>query len=181
MGKKVIVVVDVQNDFVKGGALPFGYPQKSNTDDIVAYVMRSLDKGNFVFATRDTHHDNYLETLEGQKLPVKHCIHHTSGWELVDALQNAVEKEKIIAINKITFGTPLVAEYIRSLREEGEISEIEIVGYCTSICVLANAVILRSHFPNMKITVLKDLCGDIDEASHNAALKVLQNQQIEVV
>ena len=181
MSKKVLVVVDVQNDFVKGGALPYGYPKKSNTDEIVAYAMRNVLDGNFVVATRDTHHDNYMETLEGKKLPVKHCIHETLGWELVDGLKTLAADNKIVVFDKPTFGTPLVAEHIRNIMEGEDISEIEVIGYCTSICVLSNAVILRSRFPNKKITVLKDLCGDIDEDSHSAALKVLQNQQIDVI
>ena len=181
MSKKVLVVVDVQNDFVKGGALPYGYPEKSNTEAIARYVYDTRMNGDYVVATRDTHHDNYFETLEGQKLPVKHCIHETKGWQLVDSLKVATGGGKISIFDKPTFGTALIAEYIRELIVGEDISEIEIIGYDLSICVLANAVILRSRFPNMKITVLKDLCGDVDEASFNAAVKVLQNQQIEVV
>ena len=181
MSKKVLVVVDVQNDFVKGGALPYGFPKKSNTELICDRVRKAVEDGNFVVATRDTHHDNYMETLEGKKLPVKHCIHETLGWELVDWLKTLAADNKIVVFDKPTFGTPLVAEHIRNIMEGEEISEIEVIGYCMSICVLANAVILRSRFPNKKITVIKDLCGDIDEDSHNAALKVLQNQQIDVV
>lgn len=181
MSKKVLVVVDVQNDFVKGGALPYGYPEKSNTELICDRVRKAVEDGNFVVATRDTHHDNYMETLEGMKLPVKHCIHETLGWELVDGINSLAADNKIVVFDKPTFGTPLVAEHIRNIMGGEDISEIEVIGYCTSICVLANAVILRSRFPNKKITVFKDLCGDIDEDSHNAALKVLQNQQIDVI
>lgn len=180
MAKKVLVVIDVQNDFVKGGTLPYGYPKKSNTELICDRVRKAVEDGCYVVATRDTHHDNYLDTLEGKKLPVIHCMHETHGWELVDRLKSLAAANKIVVFDKPTFGTPLVAEYVRNLMEGEEISEIELCGFCTSICVLANAVILRSRFPNKKITILKDLCGDIDEASHNAALKVLQNQQIEV-
>lgn len=181
MAKKVLVVVDVQNDFAKGGALPYGYPRESNTDDIVAYALQNVRDGNFVVATRDTHHDNYLETLEGKKIPVKHCIHETHGWELVDGLKALAAENKIVVLNKSTFGTPLVAEYIRGLMEGEEIDEIQLCGYVTSICVLANAVLLRSRFPNKKITILRDLCGDVDEDHHNAALTVLKMQQCDIV
>lgn len=181
MSHKVLVVVDVQNDFVKGGALGYGYPKKSNTDLLCAYVNKTLQRGDYVIATRDTHHDNYLETLEGKKLPIQHCIHQTHGWELVQGLANLeVANSGIVIFDKPTFGTPLVGEYIRKLIDEDSIDEIQLVGYCLSICVLAAAVLLRSRFPNMKISVIKELCGDIDKESFDAALKVLSNQQIEI-
>ena len=182
MSTKVLVVVDVQNDFVKRGVLPYGYPEKSNTPDIESYVFKTVMKGDYVVATRDTHHDNYLETLEGQKLPVKHCIHQTFGWELTEGVRASYATGKIVVFDKQTFGTALVAEYIKGLIDGGErIEEVELVGYMASICVLANAVILRSRFPNMRIKVLKDYCGDVDEASFNAAMIVLEKQQIDVV
>ena len=179
MGKKVLVVVDVQNDFVKGGPLAYGEPKESNTDAIVSYAAKMLKDGNYVVATRDTHHDNYLDTLEGQKLPVKHCMHETFGWDLVDGLQDLAHNhsDRFIVFDKPTFGTSLVAEYIRSLMGGEQIEEIQMAGYCLSICVLANAVILRSRFPNMKITILTGLCGDVNAACFSAALDVLANQQ----
>ena len=181
MGKKVLVVVDVQNDFVKGGVLPYGYPEKSNTDEICTYVLKTLKDGDYVIATRDTHHDNYIETLEGQKLPVKHCIHQTNGWELVHGLACLINTASGITVfDKPTFGTPLVAEYIRGIMESEDIDEIQVCGYMTSICVLANAVMLRSRFPNKKITILKDLCGDVDEESQKAALTILSHQQCDI-
>ena len=180
MANKVLVVVDVQNDFVMGGSLAYGYPEKSNTDAIVAKAKEFLSNGDFVIATRDTHGEDYLETLEGQMLPVKHCIDGTRGWQLVDSL-NGLTEHGVIAIDKITFGTSQVGKNVKWLIGHGfDIDEIQVVGYCTSICVLSNAVLLRAAFPNMRITVLKDLCGDIDEESHKAALKVLRNQMIEI-
>lgn len=178
VGKKILVVVDVQNDFVKGGVLAYGFPQKSNTESIVAYAKHILDGGNYIIATRDTHHDNYFDTLEGKNLPIKHCIHQTKGWELVDGLKELFYKGQIF--DKPTFGTPLVAEQIRSIMEYEDIDEIQLVGYDLSICVLANAVLLRAHFPNKQITVIPALCGDVDKKSFDAAIAVLRNQQIEI-
>lgn len=182
MLKKVLVVVDVQNDFVKGGALAYAYPEQSNTDAICAYVRKTLDDGNFVIATRDTHYDNYLETLEGKMLPVPHCKHGTKGWELVRELNiMTYTKNFPRVINKDTFGSMAISSFIEDFDEWGYgVSEIEICGYCTSICVVSNAIILRAMLPNMKITVLQNLCGDINEEAHKAALIVLRNQQIEV-
>lgn len=180
--KKVLVVVDVQNDFVKGGALAYGYPVESNTEDICAYAKKVLEAGHYVVATRDTHADNYLETLEGKMLPVKHCICGTRGWELVDGLQKLTYTANFPSvINKHTFGSFNLKDRLERLEFfNSDIDSIELCGYCTSICVTACAVILRAAFPDKRITVLQNLCGDIDEESHLAALKVLKNQQIEI-
>lgn len=180
MAKNVLVVVDVQNDFVEGGSLPYGWPTKSNTKLICDRVRQAVSDGDYVVATRDTHHDNYLATLEGKKLPIVHCMHETHGWELVDGLKALAAENKIVVFDKPTFGTPLVAEYIRNLMEGEEINEIELCGYDLSVCVLANAVILRSRFPNKKIKVQMNLCGDVNEESFKAACEVLHMQQIEV-
>ena len=120
-------------------------------------------------------------TLEGTKLPVLHCIEDTHGWQLVPSLKIFSGIQGFKVIDKPTFVTPAVAVEIANQVMLGNgISEIEVFGYMTSICVVANAVMLRATFPNKKITLLQDLCGDIDEESHKAALKVLRNQQIEI-
>lgn len=182
MATKVLVVVDVQNDFVKGGALAYGYPVKSNTDAIISKVKEFIANGDVVIATRDTHHENYLETLEGTKLPIPHCIHLTKGWELVGELQTMANGGKIAVVDKPTFGSPLVVQFIREVVEQyGQVDEIDVIGYVTSICVAANCSLLRAYLPNQKIVVLENLCGDIDKESHDAALTVLKNQQIEVL
>lgn len=181
MAKKILVVIDVQNDFAKGGVLAYGHPKKSNTEAIVRYVKETLDRGGLVIATRDTHHSNYLSTLEGQKLPVEHCIHDSHGWQLVDGLNEIANTGAITVVDKPTFGTSLVGELVRSFKDSFEdIDEVQFIGYCTSICVTACAVMLRAYMPNQKISVIESLCGDIDEESHKAALKVLANQHIEI-
>ena len=184
MYEKILVVVDVQNDFVKGGVLQYGYPTKDNTGGIEEEVNKAIKNGDLVIATQDTHRKDYLNTLEGKILPVKHCIKDTKGWELVSWLENLANSidAKVCVSRKRTFGDWSLPDHIRNIiGRDDDIEEIRICGYCTSICVLANAVILRAAFSNTRIKVLKDLCGDIDEESHKAALKVLQNQQIEIV
>lgn len=181
MATKVLVVVDVQNDFVKGGALAYGYPEKSNTDGIIAKVKEFLANGDVVIATRDTHHDNYLNTLEGKKLPVPHCIHQTKGWELVGELQTLANRREIAVVDKPTFGTSLVGQFIREMIDKyGPIEEVDVVGYMTEICVLSNCVLLRAYMPNQKIVVLESLCGAVTKEMHNAAINVLKAVQIEV-
>ena len=191
---KAVVFVDVQNDFVKGGVLAYGYPEKSNTEKIIAFAQDCRAKGYVLYATQDTHDGDYMNTLEGRKLPVPHCIKGTSGHEVIDLLHKDVDGNVIIPygrmIEKNTFGSlDLVNKLYMDFGKEDDYSsseygepleEIILCGYCTSICIASNALMLRAQYPNVKITVRADLCGDIDKESHDAALTVLKNQQIEV-
>lgn len=197
---KAVVFVDVQNDFVRGGALPFGYPLEDNLPKIIDFAKKCVnDPDCKLYATRDTHeksdslpesadgtipekHVGYLATLEGEKLPVEHCIEGTDGWNVVDGLMDVIHTHCTF-VNKPTFGSFDLCEIIDEdiKRNNCKIDEIVVLGYCTSICVLSNAVLLRAKFPNMKISVMKDLCGCVSEESHRAALKALETQQIDVV
>ena len=197
---KAVVFVDVQNDFVRGGALPFGYPPEDNLPKIIDFAKKCVnDPDCKIYATRDTHeksdslpesadgtipekHVGYLATLEGKKLPVEHCIEGTDGWNVVDSLMDVIHTHCTF-VNKPTFGSFDLCEIIDEdiKRNNCKIDEIVVLGYCTSICVLSNAVLLRAKFPNMKISVMKDLCGCVSEDSHRAALKALEMQQIDVV
>ena len=211
---KAVVFVDVQNDFVKGGNLAFGYPAEDNLPKIIDFAKQCVADPNCkIYATRDTHEatkmelhsdqmvpvSGYLATLEGKKLPVEHCIEGTNGWMVVNDLM-AVLDGKVTYVNKPTFGSYDLVDIINEDFNEtfqyaerlhcnvkclpkvgGKLDEIIIVGYCTSICVLANAVLLRAKFPDLKITVMKDLCGDVNEAAHNEALQVFAMQQIDVI
>lgn len=208
---KAVIFIDVQNDFVKGGKLAFGYPAEDNLQKIVEFAKQcAVDTSCKIYATRDTHEktaykdvgtlinfdtygrvDNteqingnpisgYLATLEGQKLPVEHCVEGTDGWQIVDPLMEVL-LGKATFINKPTFGSyDLVGILEEDFGKAGP-DEITLVGYDLSVCVLANAVLLRAKFPNTKIIVQTSMCGDVDEAAFNAAAKVLQMQQIEVV
>lgn len=182
---KAIVFVDVQKDFVKSGTLAFGYPAEDNLQKVVDFAKQCVDSYCNdpttlvkIYATRDTHTAEYLKTLEGQKLPVEHCVEGTDGWQIVDPLMEVL-LGKATFVNKPTFGSydliDIIAEDV-----EGTLDEIVICGYDLSICVLANAVLLRAKFPNAKITVRTDLCGDVDKAAFDAAVEVLQMQQIEI-
>ena len=211
---KAVVFVDVQNDFVKGGKLAFGYPVEDNVHNVIAFARQCREKGYMLYATVDTHSPTvtqdptinnykeygYLHTLEGKKLPVEHCIRGTEGHKIVNGLVKDEDRNVIIPqghiIDKPTFGSFdllaridqdfVVDSYGHTSRQSkhdgiGEkLDEIIICGYCTSICVASNAIMLRAKYPNVKITVRADLCGDVDEESHKAALKVLQMQQIDI-
>ena len=192
---KAVVFVDVQNDFVKGGALAYGYPEKSNTEKIIAFAHDCRAKGYALYATQDTHDDNYMNTLEGKKLPVPHCIKDMPGHEVIDLLHKDCDGNVIIQygrmIEKNTFGSFDLVEKIYmdfgheddySSGEYGEpLEEIILCGYCTSICIASNALMLRASRPNTKIVVRADLCGDVDKESHEAALRVMRNCQIDIV
>ena len=177
MGKKVLVIVDVQNDFCKGGVLAYGYPKKSNTNKICELAQKFIGEGNFVVATRDTHGGNYLDTLEGKMLPIKHCIKNTKGWELVDRLNGIVTTNRIPIIDKNSFGSLQVGKHIKCIMKRFTIDEIIVCGYVTEICVLSTIVLLRSMFPNINISILSKLCGSVNEESFNAALTVLKSIQ----
>ena len=206
---KAVVFVDVQNDFVKGGVLGFGYPEKDNVPEILKFAEECRAKGYVLYATADTHFKTqtedpmrlengqlgYLHTLEGKRLPVEHCLEGTEGHKIVEGLVKDKKRNVIIAqshiIDKHTFGSfDLLDRICDDFGEEDDctignynepLDEIVLCGYCLSICVLANAVMLRARFPNTKITVVSGLCGDVDKTAFDAAVKVLQMQQIDVV
>ena len=169
---KILICVDVQNDFIDG-VLGVDKDRKI-TDGIVKYAEDFHSEGGIVYATKDTHFDNYLDTLEGKNLPIKHCIESTNGWNIPDRLAEVSD-----IWEKTTFGSLSLMDYIGG-KKFGEIEEIELCGFCTSICVISNAILLRAKLPDTKISIIENLCGDINNESHQAALKVAKNCQIEI-
>ena len=200
MANKLYIVIDVQNDFVSGSL--GSEKAKEVTPKIADFLSKVKDKKNTVgiWATRDTHCDEntkdpffginvsefevYEKTLEGQKLPVRHCIKDTWGWEIVPSVAQYVKRDKIF--DKPTFMSEWLGRIVvghgraNAVNLSQRIDEIVIMGFCTSICVISNALYLRGLMPNTKITVLEDLCACIGEVSHNAALIVMTNCQIDV-
>ena len=214
------VFIDVQNDFVKGGALPYAYPVEPNHQYVVEFAQECRKRGYELYATCDTHEktvydgiggapkSGYLTTLEGKRLPVEHCIEKTEGHRLIeglvkcDPLCSGGNRQCILdigvkdinirqhnIIDKHTFGSE---ELVRKMRSDfaprgcsigiGEpLDRILICGYCTSICVVSNALMLRAAFHDTPIICMPDLCGDINEQSHFAALMVMQNCQIDII
>lgn len=202
MSKKILVMVDVQNDFLQGGALPYGFPPYDVVPDIVEFLKR-CDPNQYkgVILTQDTHQptkyiknaegeysacEGYFATLEGKMLPVEHCIQGSKGWELDRRLEEQIliSRLSVDRMNKPTFGCSELPAQIREIAKKngGDVEdyEIEICGFDTSICVAANAIILRAAFPDNKITLLSKYCGDVNEKSQAAACAVLRNQQIEI-
>lgn len=180
--KKILIIVDMQNDFIDGS---LGSKQAK---EIVPKVCKKIENFNGeIFATLDTHGEDYLATLEGQKLPVEHCIECTDGHKLNEEISNSLWKNKdytnrrFSGIIKYTFGYDDWYNTLYLDEDEDEIESIELCGLCTSICVLANAVILRALCPNTKIIVDSSCCACVSEESHRIGLEAMKMQQIDVI
>lgn len=173
---KLVIFVDVQNDFIDGS---LGVDKHHViTNKIVEYAKECNKNGVAMYATQDTHNDNtYLSTLEGKKLPVKHCLRFGPGWQLFSELEDLVPT----VFEKPTFMSYDLANAVKKISEQINVDEIELCGFCTSICVISNALALRGILPNTKISIIENLCGDINPESHKAALTVAQNCQIDIV
>lgn len=169
---KILIVVDMQNDFIDGAL------GTKEAEKIVANVKEKIDtyrsNNDEVIFTRDTHFDNYLETQEGKNLPVKHCIKDTFGWQISSKLDVADS----VVIDKPTFGSTKLMEYLLSKQN---ISEIQLVGLCTDICVISNAFLLKAALPEVLISVDSRCCAGVTPESHNRALESMKTCQIMVI
>lgn len=174
---KVLVVVDMQNDFITGAL--GSADAVSIVPNVANKIKEYIDNKNFIFFTLDTHSINYFDTLEGIKLPVKHCDYSSHGWLLCTEIDRVIASHALKEfVKKDTFGSlKLVLKMQKLISDE---SEIEIVGLVTDICVVSNALILRSFFPNNKITVDASCCAGTSKSAHIASLKVMQSCMIEI-
>ena len=169
---KVLVVVDMQNDFIDGS---LGTKEAQVIVPNVAQKIKEERKnGTIVIFTRDTHQENYLQTQEGKNLPVVHCIKESDGWQISSKLDVADSK----IFDKSSFGSLSLADYIATIEN---LEEIELVGLCTDICVISNALILKNYFPDIKIIVDADCCAGTTPEKHKAALEVMKSCQVEVI
>ena len=174
--KKILVAVDMQKDFVDGA---LGTAEAVKIVPNVAAKIKAF-QGDEIFVTFDTHGENYAETLEGKKLPVAHCIEGTEGHKLSPEVERALNGKKYTRIFKKTFGTFEIAQILAE-KYPGEEIEADVVGLCTDICVISNALILRAAFPNSKIRVDASCCAGVTPQSHDAALLTMSCCQIDVV
>ncbi len=173
--EKILIVVDMQNDFVDGA---LGTGEAVGIVDRVAAKIESFE--GRVFATLDTHEQNYLETAEGRKLPVAHCIRGTEGWRLNGKVQAALEKKGYKVFEKNTFGSLKLAAAVGEIAEEKGGVALELVGLCTDICVVSNALLLKAYFPEAEIAVDSGCCAGVTPKSHEAALETMRMCQISV-
>ena len=169
----ILVVVDMQKDFVDGVL---------GTKEAVAIVpnVASMIRGfsGKVFYTLDTHHENYLETEEGKKLPVVHCVKGTPGWKLDATVQEALLEKEAVGVEKPTFGSTALMEL---LKEVPSISSITFLGLCTDICVISNVLLAKANFPEVPINVYSTTCAGVTPQSHQQALEAMKMCQINVV
>ena len=165
---KYLIVVDMQADFIDGS---LGSPQARAIVPKVVDLVNRFD-GQVIF-TRDTHGPNYLKTQEGRKLPVEHCIHGTPGWQICRELQPFARD----VVDKLSFGSIALP---RLLAQNGTPEEITLCGLCTDICVISNAMILRSAFPETPVYIEASCCAGVTPESHETALNAMRAVQIEV-
>ncbi len=169
---KVLVVVDMQNDFIDRA---LGTKEAVGIVDNVAKKIAEFD-GKVIY-TKDTHLENYLQTQEGKNLPVEHCIRGSEGWQLSSALP---VKADDLVIEKPTFGSVELGEYLKKTAADVDIEEIEIVGLCTDICVISNALLIKAFLPEVKISVDPSCCAGVTPESHKNALEAMKMCQIKI-
>lgn len=172
--RKILVVVDMQKDFVDGAL------GSAEAQDIVDNVVNKIN--NFegeIIVTYDTHQENYMETREGKYLPVPHCIKDTDGWSLNEKVEKAILGKGVTRIEKPTFGSVELVDLLSDVDEKD--TEITLVGLCTDICVVSNAMLLKANYPEMDITVDASCCAGVTPESHNAALTTMKMCQINVI
>ena len=169
--KKLLIAVDMQNDFITGA---LGSPQAEQIlPQVTAKIEAYRQRGDRILFTRDTHYDNYLTTQEGKFLPVVHCVEGTEGHAIAAGLDtNGCE-----VFDKPTFGSWELAD--RAAAED--LDEIELIGLCTDICVVSNALILKARLPETRVTVDAACCAGVTEESHKAALLTMKMCQVNVV
>ncbi len=172
--RKILLVIDMQKDFIDGA---LGTPEAVAIVDKVAAEIKKYPAED-VFATRDTHPANYLDTQEGRNLPVVHCVKGTPGWEIDEKIAAALGDAEIV--DKPTFGSVVLAEKMAALAE-AEPLEITLVGLCTDICVVSNALLVKAFLPETPVRVIADCCAGVTPESHAAALETMKMCQVEIV
>jgi nicotinamidase-related amidase len=170
----VLVVVDMQKDFVDGAL---------GTKEAIAIVPKVAERieagiaqGETILFTRDTHFANYMDTQEGKHLPVPHCVFESEGWEIIPELRPYAEGREII--NKPTFGSPVLGKFLRDLNEKEEIRKITFIGLCTDICVISNALMTKGFLWEAEVAVDALCCAGVTPESHKTALAAMKPCQI---
>ena len=172
--RNILVVIDMQNDFISGS---LGSESARCIVPSAVEVIKNFE--GEVFATLDTHGADYFSTLEGKRLPVAHCIKGTSGWEIESSVAEALRSKEARLIEKRTFGSVDLPAAIDGTAGGADL-DITLLGLDTDICVVSNALSLRMHYPDARITVLADCCAGSSPEAHDAALAVMRSCQIDI-
>ena len=172
--RKILVVVDMQNDFIDGSL---------GTKEALAIVENVKDKirsyrAEDIIVTMDTHTEDYMNTQEGRNLPVVHCVRGTNGWAIREDIADLLEGAAVY--EKPTFGSTQLAADLKALSEKEEI-ELELIGLCTDICVVSNALIIKALYPEIPVKVDSSCCAGVTPESHKAALETMKMCQVEVI
>ncbi len=174
---KALIVVDMQKDFLTG---VLGNPETAAVVKPVVKQIKAFRKENpegLVIATLDTHTEDYLNTQEGRKLPVTHCVRGTAGWKLDASVKKALG-ENAVLVEKVTFGAVDLPKIIGKRRK---IEEFQLIGVCTDICVISNAMILKAAFPEVPVKIISECCAGVTPESHNNALAAMAACQMEII
>lgn len=190
---KVLIVVDMQYDFVTG---PLGTREAQEIVPLVAETIKQMaDKNTVCLFTKDTHEDNYMNTLEGKNLPVPHCIKGTPGRAIMDEVFSAyscadfrdpwevypLATTNPLKVDKPTFGSVNLQNILITMNDNEPIEEITLMGVCTGICVLSNAILCKATLPNVPINVIADCCACVTPRSHMVALEAMEMCQINII
>ena len=173
--KHFLIVVDMQKDFVDGA---LGTPEAVAIVPAVCDRIRAFE--GEIIVTYDTHPGTYLDTAEGKKLPVVHCVEDTDGWQLDTQVAEALAEKKYLAVKKPTFGSTDLPFLVHSIAGEGDF-DVTLIGLCTDICVVSKALMLKAHFPEVPIAVEGALCAGVTPETHAAALTTMKMCQIDVI
>ncbi len=171
--RKILIVIDMQNDFIDAA---LGTKEAVSIVEAVKDKIRSYSPAD-VIATMDTHGEDYMDSQEGKYLPVPHCIKGSRGWQIRPDIAVLLEGAKIY--EKPTFGSVALADDLKKLSENEDI-ELELVGLCTDICVVSNALLLKASMPEVKISVDAACCAGVTPEKHLAALETMRSCQIQV-
>lgn len=174
---KILIVVDMQNDFVSGS---LGTKEADGiVDNVVARTVNAMNGGEEIIFTRDTHGDDYMQTQEGRKLPVPHCVSGTAGWEIIPQLREYSAGRTVI--DKPTFGSAALASMLFEMALCEKIESITLIGLCTDICVISNALLIKAFLPEVEIIVDSSCCAGVSPQSHINALEAMKMCQIKVI
>ncbi len=173
---RVLVVVDMQNDFITGAL------GSKMAEDIVENVVEKIKNfdGKIAF-TRDTHYDNYMSSREGKNLPVEHCKEGSFGWEIENRIKSLQIEKECPVFDKITFGSKRLADFLLYLDKLNKIDEVEFVGLCTDICVISNAFLAQAYLPEATVVIDASCCAGVTNESHQLALKAMENCQMKII
>ncbi|WMJ89622.1 cysteine hydrolase family protein [Anaerocolumna sp. MB42-C2] len=175
---KLLVVIDMQNDFIDG---TLGTGEAVQIVDKVVDKIKNYERnGDTIIFTKDTHSDNYLDTQEGKNLPVKHCIAKTNGWKISSKICNITDISKYKIYEKVTFGSSELAKDLMNGVYD-TVSQIELIGLCTDICVISNALLIKTFLPEIPVAVDASCCAGVTKESHANALEAMKMCQINIL